>query len=185
MHAPSGLWVHGYWQQEDNKGTQLTTLNFKTPTSVSNSAANENETWFIKAGINRTWLAAGATVLWGEWGRYNDMFSFQCGGKPGAGCLTLIPTSTPFPDGINGEITDEKGVVNGSEVQRWGIGVLQEIDSAAMHLFARWQRLSIDVEATSIGPHVPAVAAFVLTTAASGRGSTPILMISIYIRSVV
>ncbi len=42
MHVPSGLLVHVYWEQEDNKGTQLTTLNFKTPTSVSNSAANEN-----------------------------------------------------------------------------------------------------------------------------------------------
>ncbi len=29
--------------------------------------------------------------------------------------------------------------VTGSEVQRWGLGVVQEIDSAAMHVFARWQ----------------------------------------------
>jgi hypothetical protein len=150
MHVPSGLLLHVYWEQEDNKGTQLTTLNFRTPTSVSNSAANENETWFIKAGIKRTWLAAGPTILWAEWGQYNDMFSLQCGGKPGAGCPTFIPTSTTFPND-KGEITDEEGVVNGSEVQRWGIGVVQEIDSAAMHLFARWQRLAIDVDATSTG----------------------------------
>jgi len=150
MHVPSGLLLHVYWEQEDNKGTQLTTLNFRTPTSVSNSAANENETWFIKAGLKRTWLAAGPTILWAEWGQYNDMFSLQCGGKPGAGCPTFIPTSTPFPND-KGEITDEEGVVNGSEVQRWGIGVVQEIDSAAMHLFARWQRLAIDVDATSTG----------------------------------
>ena len=25
------------------------------------------------------------------------------------------------------------------EVQRWGLGVVQEIDSAAMHVWARWQ----------------------------------------------
>ena len=170
MHVPSGLWVHGYWQQEDNKGTQLTTLKFKTLTSISNSAANENETWFIKAGIKRTWLAAGATVLWGEWGQYNDMFSFECGGKPGAGCPTLIPTSTPFPDGIKGEITDEQGVVNGSEVQRWGIGVVQEIDSAAMHLFARWQRLSIDVDATSTGLACPSGGGLCFDNGRFGKG---------------
>jgi predicted porin len=151
MHVPTGLLIHGYWQQEDNNGTQLTTLNFKTPTSVSKSAANENETWFIKAGIKRTWLAAGPTVLWGEWGQYNDMFSFQCGGKPDAGCPTLIPTSASFPGGLKGDITNEQGVVEGSEVQRWGLGVLQNIDAAALHVFARWQRLSIDVDARSTG----------------------------------
>jgi len=31
--------------------------------------------------------------------------------------------------------------VVGSEVERWGLGAVQEIDSAAMHLFARWQHL--------------------------------------------
>ena len=35
--------------------------------------------------------------------------------------------------------------VSGSEVQRWGLGVVQEIDSAAMHLFARWQHQEVDV----------------------------------------
>ena len=38
--------------------------------------------------------------------------------------------------------------VTGSEVQRWGLGVVQEIDSAAMHLFARWQHLDLDLDAT-------------------------------------
>ena len=38
--------------------------------------------------------------------------------------------------------------ITGSDVDRWGIGVVQEIDSAAMHLFARWQHLSMDLSAT-------------------------------------
>ena len=29
--------------------------------------------------------------------------------------------------------------VTGSEVQRWGLGVVQEIDAVAMHVYARWQ----------------------------------------------
>jgi hypothetical protein len=33
-------------------------------------------------------------------------------------------------------------------VQRWGVGLVQEIDSAAMHLFARWQHLDLDLNAT-------------------------------------
>ena len=44
--------------------------------------------------------------------------------------------------------------MNGSEVERWGVGVVQEIDSAAMHLFARWQHLSLDLNAVSFGDPV-------------------------------
>ena len=40
--------------------------------------------------------------------------------------------------------------MTGSEVERWGLGVVQEIDSAAMHLFARWQHLDLDLNATDI-----------------------------------
>ena len=40
-------------------------------------------------------------------------------------------------------------LVTGSEVNRWGIGVVQEIDSAAMHLFARWQHLDLNLDAVS------------------------------------
>ena len=48
-----------------------------------------------------------------------------------------ICTSGAFNNGV---------FVNGSEVQRWGLGVVQEIDSAAMHLFARWQHQDVDVD---------------------------------------
>jgi hypothetical protein len=37
--------------------------------------------------------------------------------------------------------------VVGSEVNRWGVGVVQEIDSAAMHVFARWQHLDVNLDA--------------------------------------
>ena len=43
-------------------------------------------------------------------------------------------------------------VVNGSEVQRWGLGIVQEIDSAAMHVFARWQHMELDLNATDNAP---------------------------------
>ena len=38
--------------------------------------------------------------------------------------------------------------VTGSEVQRWGLGVVQEIDAAAMHVFARWQHQEGDISLT-------------------------------------
>lgn len=33
----------------------------------------------------------------------------------------------------------------GSTIDRYGLGVVQEIDAAAMHLFAKWQLQEIDL----------------------------------------
>ena len=35
--------------------------------------------FYIKAGIKRTWLPLGATVLYGEYGQYNDQYSILTG----------------------------------------------------------------------------------------------------------
>jgi len=160
MHVPSGLWFYGMWQKEENNGTQFTTLgNFNRntfATSNVNSAANENDMWFLKGGIKRTWMPAGATVLWGEWGQYNDMFSGLCGlpnnfDAP-ADCVAFVPTNFVVPNGPNkGLVISEAVAITGSEVTRWGLGVVQEIDSAAMHVFARWQHLELDLATTSLG----------------------------------
>ena len=40
--------------------------------------------------------------------------------------------------------------ITGSEVQRWGLGVVQEIDSAAMHLWARWQHQEVDLSLLAV-----------------------------------
>jgi hypothetical protein len=38
------------------------------------------------------------------------------------------------------------GNITGSRDTRFGAGVVQEIDSAAMHLFARWQHMDLDLD---------------------------------------
>ena len=102
----------------------------------------------------------GATTLFGEWGQYNDQFSAGAGGQcfnPLSGanfdqnfgtnadafCNVGGFKSTGFANGFNDVF------VTGSEVDRWGLGVVQEIDAAAMHVFARWQHHdSPDLELT-------------------------------------
>jgi hypothetical protein len=157
LHVPSGLFAYGLYQNDQEDGTQFKTLNFHNGT-VSDSASGDTNTWFVKAGIKRAWMPAGATVIFGEWGQYNDMFRGLCGSHPtGANdlCDAFIPTNTvlgphAFP-GSNGVAVTEQAVVTGSEVNRWGVGVVQEIDSAAMHLFARWQHLDLNLDARSLG----------------------------------
>ena len=134
--------------------------NFKA--SLADSAANENDVWYMKAGIKRAWMPAGATVLFGEWGRYEDQFTGLCG-VPGASNETT--SSRPPPALLASRLCRSASfraansrvkfffvtaAVTGSTVDRWGLGVVQEINSAAMHVFARWQHLDLDLSATDL-----------------------------------
>ena len=38
----------------------------------------------------------------------------------------------------------EQLFVTGSEIERWGLGAVQEIDAAAMHVWARWQNMGLE-----------------------------------------
>ena len=150
MHVPSGLFVYGLWQQEDNSGNQLGAA---VPAggifgaSASSTAQNKNEVWYLKAGIKRTWNPLGASVLFGEYGEYQDQYAGLCAGglnnnnQFGGACAAAFQTG-PTSGGAS-SIT--AGNITGSTVTRYGIGVVQEIDSAAMHLFARWQHLDMDI----------------------------------------
>jgi hypothetical protein len=153
MHVPSGLFVYGLYQNDQEEGTKFKSFNFNTG-KVTDSAANDTDVWFVKAGIKRTFSPVGATVIWGEWGQYNDQFRGLCG-LPGDSpnfdngntyCQTSLVT------GINKDGTAQTtaAIVTGSQVTRYGVGVVQEVDSAAMHLFARWQHLDLDVNAKSL-----------------------------------
>ena len=113
--------------------------------------------WYLKGGIKRTWLPLGATVLYGEYGRYNDQYALLAGADVCSGWRLwtqrgdqqkLGPSGPAFgsaPICFN-NVFNNGVFVSGSEVQRWGLGVVQEIDSAAMHLFARWQHQDVDVD---------------------------------------
>jgi predicted porin len=152
MHVPSGLWGYGYYEQEENNGTK-----FVGPAAD----ANEPNTWFVKAGIRRTWLPLGATVIWGEGGQYFDQFTGLCG-RPNANpsCIVSINTA-PFD--ANGNPTQELVNIDNSRVDRWGVGISQEIDGGGArgtHLFLRWQHLELDLDSTLVGTTEKAEANF-------------------------
>ena len=79
------------------------------------------------------------------------MFRGLCGNAPGdpdsfdnSVCENFIPTGVVGSGPNKGIALVTISVITGSEVDRWGIGFVQEIDSAAMHLFARWQHLELN-----------------------------------------
>jgi hypothetical protein len=152
MHKPSGLGVYAMAEWEDVSNAS----NGKCPgipsgdifggtTSgvgpVSGCLAGtvsglgsvpDTDMWGIKPFWRKAWMPIGATVLYAEYAKYNDFYGLSLAdgvtnGLPNcvAGSGSCIPT--------------------GSDMQRWGLGVVQEIDSAAMHVWLRWQHQDLDV----------------------------------------
>ena len=76
--------------------------------------------WYLKAGIRQRWSSLGHTVLYGEYGQMNDMYDpvFELVG------------------------------VNNSELTKWGLGIVQEIDAAAMSLWVSYRRYEGDWSGT-------------------------------------
>ncbi len=68
--------------------------------------------WYVKAGIRQRWTPLGHTVLYGEYGRHNDQLS---------------------PVAIGAGVTS-------AELNRWGVGVVQEIDAAAMSVWLKYRQ---------------------------------------------
>jgi hypothetical protein len=106
-HLATGLFVHGAYGYEDNGGTLL----------AGNVTPLDGEHWYVKAGIRKKWTPLGATVLYGDYGRYSDQL--------GPAALGLGITS--------------------SELDSVGGGAVQEIDAAAMSLWIKFRQQSADI----------------------------------------
>jgi predicted porin len=65
--------------------------------------------WYVQGGIEKRFLSYGATTIYAEYGQYND---FATGADQGAG-----------------------GIILGSEAERWGFGIVQTFDSAALDIY--------------------------------------------------
>lgn len=133
QHVPTGLFVYGAYGKEMNDSVNATTLTIYDPDNPADneilgtgfSRGHDNDQWYIKAGIRRKWHALGHTVLYGEYGRYNDMY------HP---ALDVIPV-------LAEEFLDTR-VKMSSEMTSWGLGVVQEIDAAAMSLWLTYRNYS-------------------------------------------
>ena len=147
MHVPSGLFVYGLYQREDNQGTQFSNLVGTSQQNVA-SAANDTDVWYMKAGIKRTYTPLGATVIFGQYGEYHDQYAGAFGNLCGGGGLDPN-NSVSSGDSPVCAANNDSLYVTGSEVRRYGVGVVQEIDSAAMHIFFNWEHLDLDVDLVS------------------------------------
>jgi hypothetical protein len=70
--------------------------------------------WLIQAGVSRNWFGIGATALYGEYGESNNGFQ------------TFANFAT-------------KNAADVTKYEVWGLGVTQNIDAAAMQLYAGYR----------------------------------------------
>jgi predicted porin len=83
--------------------------------------------WYTQAGIERKFLPFGSTTIYGEYGIYNSFY--------------LSSHNSSYPtDGSDPFI----GFTNKSEATRWGFGVNQRIESAAMDIYIHGTVWSFD-----------------------------------------
>ena len=116
MHVPTGLYVYGAANHDtfgefDQKATTY-------PANVTDANRPDASSWYVQGGIKRRFLlpAVGATTLYGEFEQWND--------------YGIRRSSSSLGEDLSGgEITD-------SSVDMWGFGVVQDIDAAAMKLYA-------------------------------------------------
>ncbi len=88
--------------------------------------AKDGEHWYVKAGLRRAWTPLGATIVYGDYARYMDQL--------GPGALALGATSSTF--------------------DRFGGGIAQEIDSASMTIYLKYQRYEATLSGPSLSPSV-------------------------------
>lgn len=87
----------------------------------------EGNYWYIQLGLERRFLPHGSTTIYGEYGQYND-----------------------FAQGFEADLVEINGllfadIITSSQVDRWGFGIVQKFDSAALEIYA--QATFWDVEA--------------------------------------
>jgi hypothetical protein len=111
-HVPTGVWgLVNYGRLDDNWSFLPVT-----------------ETWYFKAGLRERWHPLGHTVLYGEYltNNYgaNAGFSFIDAAGNAVNCAFVPTCGTYNPD-----------------LKVWGLGIVQEIDAAAMSLWLSYRNL--------------------------------------------
>ena len=130
MHVPTGLYFYGAFVHQVPGRSISSSLRANTFTApVTDQDAEDATMWYLQAGIKRRLLAPslGATTLYGEYQQFDD-FGVRLDAAP----ITGLPQSNTVGVASGSEITDTSAEI-------WGLGMVQDIDVAAMKLYAAYR----------------------------------------------
>ena len=103
--------------------------------TFSSANPDDGSMWMAQAGLEKRFTPYGATTLYGEYGRYNDML-LGYAGFAGDGAL---PASVAAGD------------ISGTEVSRWGVGAVQQFDAASMEMYAVFNHFDAEIRTVQNG----------------------------------
>lgn len=124
-HIATGLFVYGAYGAEKN-GAQ----------------GNDGNRWYAKAGARERWTKLGHTVLYAEYGEANDMYN--------GGALDTFSSQSQIICCIGLTTTTFAETVDNSKLTQYGVGVVQEIDAAAMSLWLSYRHYQGDYSGTTL-----------------------------------
>ena len=126
LHVASGLFLSGAYIRQSYEGNTPAELILGAG-GVLPSAVNRPDTkaWYLLGGISKNWFGMGNTALYGEYGRVDD----------GATGTASSAFGLYGATGLGGPVLD-------SEASFWGLGVVQNIDAAAMELYLSYRQYS-------------------------------------------
>jgi hypothetical protein len=129
MHVPSGLFAQGHY-------TKLN-IDAQNPILGTFDPDRDASRWDIQAGIAKNWFGLGNTVLYGEYGQYKN-FKFAAD-TWACGTSAAAAEAGEFRNGGTCVDPTAPDQLKGDKLNMWGIGLVQNIDAAAMELYLSWR----------------------------------------------
>jgi len=114
-HVPTGLWLYGAYGHINPNGVTLPSIGLNGAIAAGGLDRADGDTYYIKGGLRERWTPLGHTVLYGEYEKFSD--------------------ATP-------DFVTNAGI--SASTQLWGLGVVQEIDAAAMSLWVSYRHIDAD-----------------------------------------
>jgi hypothetical protein len=130
MHVATGLYIHGAWgQYEDN----LVQANANLGLAAAQRDGTSNY-WYVQGGIEQKFFSLGKTTIYGEY--YSGEF----------GTSVAVTDAERTLVAGNGFVA---GVIGSSDVEMWGVGLVQNVEAAAMDLYLGYKNFSADLNTTA------------------------------------
>jgi hypothetical protein len=150
LHVGSGLFLQGShitFRRANLDNAKPTPL---SPNTAQDGGYDTGTLWHVQGGIAKNWTGLGNTALYGEYAQGRNLQR------------TFSPVTDQIAAGDIVFFTDTKGdnivspaaiqAVNGSNVYTmWGLGVVQNIDAAAMELYLAFRNHSLNRNGESTG----------------------------------
>ena len=129
MHLQTGLYVHAaYGQQDDRQRRAVFAANVE----------DQDRLWYLQGGIEQKFTALGKTTIYGEYER-DEVGAAVKSSDGSAQSAASLGAGAAF------------NRISGTDVDTWGVGINQNIESASMDLYIGYRNISADVATSATG----------------------------------